>query len=370
MLQSLKKQSIKQSRKIIGFSIGAMILILILFGASFIKSFKGPVDLNSLSPDEIPNAYVEYDVALIYDVFAEEYTEYKDGRQESTDMYYVIPLSQDKLFALHVDKENFYTANKLYEDSYDYLTQATVDFPTTWKVKGTINKLEEKPLEYYNSYFLEAAGFTQEDIEAYTMPYVLEVNYIGKYDSFMINIAFIVFIILLACVLIILFQGLTGMFTNPIKKYIKKHKDSITIEKMEADYLNGKSVDNVKVGQIWTFFFNGLRAQVVKNDDLIWIYRQERTHRFYGFKVYQMKSLMMFTKDKKKHIAALKNAYDIDDIIEIISQDHPHIVTGYSDELAKCFKKDYETFVKIPYSNESNTVGNEESATTTEQENN
>lgn len=368
MLELLKKQSIKQSRKIIGFSIGAMILILILFGSNFIKNFKGPVDLNSLSLDEIPNAYVEYDIDFIYDVFAEKYNEYEDGRQESTDMYYIITLSQEKIIALHVDKKHFYTAQKLYEDSYDYITQTTLEPPATWKVKGAINKLDEKPLEYYNSYFSEATSFTAEEIEALTMPYVLEVGYVGKYDSFMINIAFVLFIILLSCILLILFQGLSGIYINPIKKYIKKHSDSVNIERLEADYLNGKSIDNVKVGQNWTFFFNGLRAHVVKNEDLIWIYRQERTHRFYGLKIYQMKSLIMLTKDKKKHIATLKDAYDIDYVIETLSQDHPHIVTGYSDELAKCFKKDYETFIKIPYANENNTDNNQESATTSEAE--
>lgn len=367
MLELLKKQSLKQSRKIIGFLIGALILTLILFGSSFIKKFKGPTDLSSLSLDEIPNAYVEFDVEFILDIFAHKYTEYENGKQDSTDMYYIIPLNEEKLFALHVDKKYFYTALEHYKESMDYFTQATLEPPTSWRVKGTINKLEGSPLEYYNSCLLEEFDFTQEEIETYTLPYVLEVGYIGKFDSFMINFAIILLIVLLSCILLYLVQGLSGAYIKPIKKYIKKHEDSFSIEKMEADYLNGKSIDNVKVGQLWTFFFNGLRAEVVKNEDLIWIYREERTNRFYGFKISQTKSLIMVTKDKKKHAANLKDSYDIEDVIETISQDHPHIVTGYSDELKKCFKKDFENFVKIPYTNE-NTDTKEESATTSEQE--
>lgn len=371
MLELLKKQSLKQITKLIGFMFGIMILILIVFGANFIKLVKGPVELSSLSLDEIPNAYVEFDVDMILDSFVETYNESEDGKQTSTDMHYIIPLNEEMYFTLHVGSGEFDTAEELLIDTYDYyFTDASSEPPTTWRVKGTINKLEGEYLEYYNTYLLETAGFTQEEIDTYTMPYVLDVDYIGKYNSGVTYGALALFIILLLCAIINLIKGLSGMSLNPIKKYIKDHEDSINIEKLEADYLNGKSIDNVKVGQIWTFFFNGSKAQVVKNEDLIWIYRQERTHRFYGFKIYQMKSLIMFTKNKKKYTATLKDSSDIDYVIETISQDHPHIVTGYSDELEKCFKKDFENFVKLPYTSENNTMDNEESTTTSEQENN
>lgn len=369
MLELLKKQSLKQVIRSLGFKFGIMILILIIFGTSFIKSIQGPVELNSLPLDEIPNAYVEHDIEIIYDAFAEAYSEDEDGKQESTDMYYIIPLNEDKLIALHVDKQDFNTAEELFNDSYEYyIDQTTSEPPTTWKVKGTINKLEKEPLEYYNSYFLDTAEFTQEDIDTYTMPYVLEVNYIGKYDSTITIGAFVIFILLLLYTLYTLMKGLSGININPIKKYIKEHEDSLNPEKLEADYQNGKSIDNVKVGEIWTFFFNGAKAQVVKNEDLIWIYREERTHRFYGFKVYNKKSLTMFTKDKKKYKATIKDSSDIDYVIETISQDHPHIVTGYSTDLEKCFKNDFESFIQIPYTNEKNTENSESNEATNEQE--
>lgn len=369
MLELLKKQSLKQITKLIGVIIGVMILILIVFGSNFIKIIKGPVELSSLSPDEMLNAYVEFDVDMIMDSFVETYNESENGKQTSTDMHYIIPLNQEKYFALHVGIGDLYTAEELLNDTYDYyFANTSSEPPTTWRVKGTINKLEDKYLSYYNSYLFETAGFTQEEIDTYTMPYVLDVDYIGEYNSTFMYGFLVIFLILLLCIIIYLIKGLSGMSISPIKKYIKEHEDSINIEKLEADYLNGKSIGSVKVGQIWTFFFNGAKAHVVKNEDLIWIYRQERTHRFYGLKIYQMKSLIMFTKNKKKYTATLKDSSDIDYVIETISKDHPHIVTGYSDELAKCFKKDYETFIKLPYANENNAVNNEESAATSDQE--
>ena len=75
----------------------------------------------------------------------------------------------------------------------------------------------------------------------------------------------------------------------------------------------------------------------------------------YGIKVYNMKSLVMFTKNKKKHIATIKDSSDIDYIIETISQNNPHIITGYSKELEKCFKKDFETFINLNSRNEETT---------------
>lgn len=370
MLESLKKQSLKQITKLIGLMIGVMIIILIVFGSDFIKIIKGPVELSSLSPDEILNKYVEFDVEMILDGFVETYNENEDGKQTSTDMHYIIPLNPEMFIALHVGSGEFDTAEELLNDTYNYyFANTSSEPPTTWRVKGAINKLEGEYLEYYNTYLLDTFGLTQEEIDTYTMPYVLEVDYIGKYNSGFTYGALILFIILLLCTIINLIKGLSGMSLNPIKKYIKEHEDSINVEKLESDYINGKSIDSVKVGQIWTFFFNGGKAQVIKNEDLIWIYRQERTHRFYGFKIYQMKSLIMYTKNKKKFTATLKDSSDIDYVIETISQDHPHIVTGYSDELEKCFKKDFETFVKLPYTSEKNTESTEESATTSEQDN-
>jgi hypothetical protein len=306
--------------------------------------------------EELPNAYVKGDINFIIDVFSQSYLKNDDGTEDITDNYYVIPVGEEEYIGLHVNEDNFEIANKICDETYEYIMGNTTEIPDAWKITGTINKLKGEYLDYYYDWFKESGYLgtpTQEEIDNVAVPYVLQVDYIGKYDSSTTNLFLFIFCIILLYAITILIKALTGIYINPIKKYLKQNEDRYTFAQIESDFENGKAIDNVKVGRIWTFFFKGNKAQIIKNEDLLWAYRENKVQRLYGFKLYDRKSLVMFTKEKKKYIATMKDIYDIDAVIKILPEVQPHMVTGYSDDLEKCFKKDFNTFINIPYMKEA-----------------
>jgi hypothetical protein len=345
MFESLKKQSMKQVIKKVSIAFGVMVIILIAFGPSYMKLIEGPKDLSKLSVEELPNAYVEGELFYIFDQFAYYYNENDDGTEDITDQYYLILIGEDKLMGLHVQNDDFEIADQIFNESYDFDYGQREELTTSWQLKGTVNKMEGEVLEFYQNYFVEA-GVDAGEIENYSIPYVLEVDYIGSFDSFAVYATLAAFLVLLSYVIITLLKGVTGVYISPVKKYIAKNELAVSLESMESDYAGAKTIDNFTIGSKWSYFFHGNKAQVVENDTLIWAYRENHTQRLYGIKVHDKKSLVMYTKDKKKIVASMHNNYDIDAAVEELAKQMPGLVTGYSKELEKSFKKDFENFGK------------------------
>jgi hypothetical protein len=347
MFDSLKKLSMKQVMKKVSIAFGIMVIILISFGPSYMKLIEGPKDLSALSIEEMPGAYVKGELYYIFDQFAYYYNENDDGTEDITDQYYFILIGEDKLMGLHVKTDDFEIANQIFNESYDFDYGQREELTTSWQLKGTINKMEGEVLEFFQSYFVEA-GVDAGEVENYSIPYVLEVDYVGSFDSFAVYASLAVFILLLAYVIITLVKGAAGVYISPIKKYISKNELTVALESMESDYTGAKSIDNFIIGPKWSYFFHGNKAQVVENSTLLWVYRENNTQRLYGIKIHDKKSLIMYTKDKKKLVASMHHNYDIDSVIEELVKQIPGLVTGYSKELEKSFKKDFENFGRQP----------------------
>lgn len=252
MLEQLKKQSMKDV--MIRLVICA-IIILILLGvtrSSLLKLIKGPQDFSSLSLEELPDAYVNGDINVIIDVFAEYYEENDDGTEEITKNYYVIPFGEDKYIGLNVSKGDFPLANLICDETYEYLMGTRDDLTSKIQVTGTVNKMNEETYGYYldwfeKSQFLENS--TTEAIEAAALPYMLQVDYIGTLDSALIYTLLVCICLVLLYAIIILIKGVTGAYLSRVKKYIKHNDSNFSLERMEVDYLSSVPIESVRVGK-------------------------------------------------------------------------------------------------------------------------
>jgi len=356
MIEQLKKISMKH---VMLRLLGCIFIILVLLGVSsdsLLKLMKGPTDFSTLSIENLPNSYIKGDINAIIDVFAEYYTKKDDGPEEVTDNYYIIPFGEKEYLGLKVNKSDFDLANQICDETYEYISGTSDELTTNMEVTGTISKMNDETYGYYMDWF-ETSGFLEDstaaELESVAIPYILKVDYIGNLDSFWVYIIIICIIIVFLYAIIILLKGLTGFYQSHIKKYIKQNDSHFNLERLEVDYLSAVPIESARVGKIWTFFFNGSKSQIIKNEDIIWAYLQEVTHRVYGIKANVSKSLTIYTKDKKKYMVPMKKSVNANAFLATLSQMQPHIVMGYSDDLKKCFKKDFETFIKIPYMNEA-----------------
>lgn len=356
MFEELKKQSKRYVFRILA---GIAVIIIVFLGitsASILKLIEGPKDLDSLSIDELPGSYVKGDINIIIDDFAGYYVENDNGTEEITDNFYIVPIGEEEYIALKVSKEDFDIANQICDETYEYMLGNRDDLSTTMTVTATINKLKDDAYEYYVDWF-KTSGYlenpTMEEIERIALPYMIQVDYVGKIENTALYILFAAIGVAILCAIIITIKTLTGAYVAPIKKYIKRNEDHLNSERIEVDFQNASHIENIYIGQSWTFHLISGKARIVENKDIIWAYLEEVTHRVYGIKSRVSKSLVMYTKDKGKHTVFMKSKDGVNSALSIFSQTQPHVVIGYSDELKKCFMKDFETFIRIPYMKET-----------------
>jgi hypothetical protein len=356
MFEQLKKRAMKSVIARLAVSIVIIFVLLIIFGTSFIKYFKGPTDLYSLSMDELPGSYVEGDINALIDVFAEYYVKNDNGAENTTDNYYIVPIGEQEYFALKVNESDFDIATQIYDETYEYLTGTRDELTTTMHIKGTFSKMSDEVYDYYMDWFQES-GYVDEssydNIENIALPYVLEVDYVGGFNNWILYIAMAACVIILLYAIVIIIKGITGIYLLPVKKFIKNNENTISTERIEADYQNGVSVQSVKVGESFTFYFKGSKAHILKNTDILWAYLEQTTHRVNGIKTGVTKSLVICTREKKKHSILMKNASNVNSVLAVFSKNNPHIILGFSEELKKCYQKDFDSFINLCYRQEA-----------------
>ncbi|SHJ35102.1 ribosomal protein L7/L12 [Lutispora thermophila] len=363
MFDELQELAMKKILKRAAACVGIMAIIIILFTSSFMKLIQGPVDLYSLSKDELLGSYVEGDVYYILDGFATSSETSRSGKKINKRNYYIIPICEEEYIALGVYSGDFNTANRMIDETYEYITGARDDVTTTLHVRGTIRKMNSKLITYYNNWF-QRTGFLgssmPEEIEKYALTYVLDSDYVGSFSEGYIYVAIIVCACILIYMIISLIKGFSGAYLRPIKSFIKNNEGIVSIEEIEKEYHEAETVDSVKISKNYTFYFKGPKSFIVKNDDIVWAYLRSTTHRTNGIKAHVTKSLILHTINKKTHTIDMSSEEDVNSVLEFYSYNNPHIILGYSDELMKCYKNEFDTFLKMSQDNRQSAASYDE----------
>lgn len=354
MLEDLRKKSIKTTKIWLLILIICAVALFGIMGSTFSKLFSGPKSLDHVTVEDIPGVYVKGDITAIYGQFAEYYEEDEYGHQTITDNYYIIPLGK-KYIGLHVSPEDFEGADQIFNETMDFLDGNADDIYTRMSIIGTINPMPSEAYDYFEDFF-SSFGYTDEEIEELALPYMLDIGYVGEYESYVVYGLLTLGAVLILLSIICIIQMFTGAHLSKIKKFIKHNQDSVGMESIEADYERGAVLGSFVIGKLFTFYFRVNKANILKNSDMVWAYLLNVTHRSYGIKVGVTRSLIIYTKDKKKHTIQLKKNDDINAILNRLAEVNPHIITGYSDDLLKLFKKDFDTFVNLRYNRETATA--------------
>lgn len=341
MWSELKKQVLKKSViRVSCLSLIAIVLLVVFM--PYLKLFvKGPAELNAVPMEALEDAYVTNEFTEVYDYFAEYYEVDKNKEENVTKRFYFVPYGEDKIIALELGSKKFDLAAQIIDEYYgdkDY-TGASI------KVKGTITPMPYDISGLYKSYFTQA-GYTEDEMEGYVYPYVLKPDYIGTLP--MSALYFIMGGIFLSIVwiIVIVIKVMTEAYLKKIKKSINQN-EAVMEEYLDADYNQATKIEAVKVGKLYTFFFKGVEPNILKNDEIVWAYLNEVTHRVNGIKTNVTKSLIMLTKDKKRHQITFRKRESVYQVLDILSRANPKTVIGFSDELERCYKNEFERFLKL-----------------------
>ena len=162
-------------------------LLMILFGAmmtvqtfpDLLTSFKTPKDFDEvLDSGAAAGDRVEGQVPFLLDYFAteESWTENQDGSRtpkKTSNYYYVLPAGDD-FIGLTVSPGNASDANKLVDQTYDFL-DGGAEPDVTLEVTGRVCEMEADLVSMFEEELRDYYGYSDHDLSA-LKPYLLIEN--------------------------------------------------------------------------------------------------------------------------------------------------------------------------------------------------
>lgn len=185
MRQYRIEHGIKKLKFTIFILLFAGVLLLVLDYPNVKLRLLGPTEFASLKPDEIEGGLlVEVSVDINFGTYAsnEESTYYGYGYASSntTDLYYVIWTGD----AYAEDYRYMGIEVPVSEQSVmDEIAEAASEGKPVEPVKytGTIRRMSSEEYPLFKEFF-EESGWTEEEIEARTLPYTIDVSYMEEQD--------------------------------------------------------------------------------------------------------------------------------------------------------------------------------------------
>lgn len=350
MLERLRKKSIKRS------VFGLIVLLVIgigLMGLEFsnmVSLLRGRVQFETLEPDEI-NGSLIVDVSLNtnFGAYMEEYEKSSSNSYiRTTDLYYVIWTGDDyveefKYMGIKVPASEESTMEEIAEATYygEYID------PVTYS--GAINRMTSEEYRYFKEYFIEA-GWTEEEVEEYTLPYYISV---GALVGGAAAVAYIITAIGLAFIILAIWRFIFILRGGSLKG-IRKEMAEIGISEyeLEYEYENARLFhkhNDFRIGRRIIFWMPGNKARLLSNEKIVWAYLKTTTHRTNGIKTGKTYDIVFKNYEKKNIEINVPKESVGQEVLSYLNETMPWVITGYNKELNDMFLKDYQNFLQIRY---------------------
>lgn len=350
MFEKLKQKSIKKSLvSVILLMVIGIVLIVVEF-SNFKSLMNGHVKFETLAPEEInEDLIVDASITANFGAFIEEYEENtKTHVTRTTSLYYIIWTGDE-------DAEDFrYMGVKVPvadESAMEAMAEATYNYEYSDPIEysGAINKMTDEEYGYFKDYFLES-GFTEEEIEDYTLPYYIQVGALTGGAAVSVYVILGIGVVLLLIGIIRLAMVLSGSGLNTIKKELEAA--GFTESDAEYEYESAKTFDksgDIRIGRRMTFYMMGSKPHVIANEKIVWVYQNTTTHRTNGIKTGTTYSVVVNTYEKKSMHLGVDKESIAQEILEYVNETMPWAVVGYNDDISKMYNRDYQNFLQLRY---------------------
>lgn len=350
MFEKLKKKNVKKALvSIILLMVIGIVLIAVEF-SNFKSLMNGHVQFETLAPEEInEDLIVDASITTNFGAFIEEYEENtKTHVTRTTSLYYIIWTGDE-------DAEDFrYMGIKVPvadESAMEAMAEATYNYEYSDPIEysGAINKMTDEEYGYFKDYFLES-GFTEEEIEDYTLPYYIQVGALTGGAAVSVYVILGIGVVLFLIGVIRLIMVLSGSGLKTIKKELEAV--GFTESDAEYEYESAKTFDksgDIRIGRRMTFYMMGSKPHVIANEKIVWAYQNTTTHRTNGIKTGTTYAVVLNTYEKKSIQLGVNNESMAQEILQYMDETMSWVVVGYNDELKTLYNKDYQSFLGLRY---------------------
>lgn len=342
MLEELKKQSLK--RVLPGVIVLALLaaVCLALGGAGVVNMVKGPDWLYDYYGEDLEGRYVEADVYVVYDWYAETTSRREGSTVETTKSRdFIVDANDMEYIALEVPAKDLDRVEQQMYDSWDYMDGELEDLTSYYHIEGTVERMDSETLRLYTKYLTDGEGSLDEAF----LPYIIKQGKVGSADKTFCVFMSVIGLLLLVWTVVMLVKALTGGYQKNIKKHALAQGD---LPLLEEFYIATEPVNGVRSDGRWVLFNLGAKTVLLEAADLLWAYVNRTTHRTNGIKTGTTWAVQLRTKDRKTYALSAKNEEQARETLQLLASSIPHLVTGYSDALNRLFNQDPARFATIP----------------------
>ena len=358
MLETLKSYTKKSC--IIRIVLMAVIVIGCLAFTRFaiFRVIMGPVKIDMTEdPSKYEGKWVTMDVDFVltdYVTHSTKTTYQSGGSTTSTDGYsyiafypvddYVSMTSTWYYYSFYMAKKDSSRADSLLDKTYAYYGDqtGTVARPQPITVTGTWTALDGQMLRYYEETLTKDMGY-EEDAYNIFLRYTLQSDKIGGVSW---GVSIVLNVVAAGALIWGILQAIK-LFSNGTEKaleaFISKNPGT-SMSHIEADFTAAHKVGNEKVwvGKNWTIYLTGPKVHIFANKNAVWAYYYRRTGRN------SVSELRVFMKGENNHFISMSEA-NAHEVLGQYSNEQPHMVLGYSADLEKTYKKNFQEFLNIKY---------------------
>ncbi len=358
MLETLRKKSRKSLTIVAAVSLVIAVLLLVFTKCAIIEVVTGPKELDvTADPTLLEGHYVTMDVEYLLTDFVEHTTtttrKYSTSKTTTVDGYSYIALqpvvNDDNVsstwyfYGIYMRKGDAERLNQMMEDTWNYIEDDTgsVAPPEPMTLKGTWVKMDSDVQRYCESTMAEMGVVEGEyDIVRY---YVLNTDKIGGQNTALFwvmtagaGLCLIWFVINVA-------HMFGNAYLSKVNAYLQK-ESTVSMADLDADFSQAHLLINKNfwLGRKWTIYMQGYKVRILDNRNLIWGYYYRRTGRN------SVSELRLFDTKKTQYGISMSEQC-AHEALGYYSAEQPHMITGYSDELEKMYRKNFQDFLKLRY---------------------
>lgn len=349
MLEELRKRSMKKVLPLVILLCLAGIVVVLLSAEGFFAVLRGNRNFEELKPKEIKNGiYVEAHISGNLGVAVEE-TERREGStyEKPVASYHVIWTGSEtdadySFMMLKLPSEYDSQMLDMMEAYWDGEDTETLTFV------GRIERADEEELKYFYEY-MEEWGMSSQEVEAFTLPYLIRVSgAVG--EKVAASLLFFIGVALLLGGVLFMVTTVKGGRLKQLRKEIAAI--GYTEERVEVDYARKREIcesPKIAAGTELVFFNVGAVSHVLKQREIVWVYYGATAQRVNGIKVATTYSLNLGMKSGKKYVLGVPSEKKAVCAVELLSKKFPWAVAGYSEQLEDLYKKNMTEFLDIVY---------------------
>ena len=322
--------------------------VVSIFFSGIQNLFVQPVSLVQLSPSELEGQYVEYDMWLSFDSFA-EMVRTVNGNEISEYQDFLFPVEEKYYLNVRIYQKDYDRFEKMVNDSFAWLDYETDDLPEPYSISGVIKPLSNDELPYFYDYI----GLSEAEANQLGY-YSLVVDTQDKTVGDMSGTG--TFAALLFGAFLIGFAALLYARINKMKnhallvEFLKNHPEKE--EDLENWMKNESDLYGFRMNHDYFFYQSKRQSYILPSSDVLWMYVNVTTQRVNFIPVGKTYQLKLGLRNGSLITTNVSGEEEAREVIQTALAIQPGIVAGYSKELEQLFASNRERFAMLKQKSE------------------